>query len=893
MLSDLYILEPETMRWSRPTTIGKSPIGRAGHSCTAIGPAPQAQSERTAALQNAMKSSDESSPRRTEEDNFSSPRSGSSYLPLASNNSSVNGGHASEDAAAGSQESNAVNVSPPSQRLLFFGGGDNDGFMNDLHLLEIDTLTWSPVFTAGSSPSPRSRHSATLVKSTLWVIGGLGEGQNVFNDVYTLNTTSMVWSKPALKGNPMTPRWGHSAIRSGSLIIIFGGHNGAAHPDVDVYNDLHVLDTDSGIWRTVENGALTLSLPPPVPLPTLELTPVAEIEGESTSPTSVGSTNSSFSNSTNNSSTGASHGNHMNVNGHSHTNTTATAPIPVIVAGSSASNLNAVSGLPSMNGSPHTPAMPSVPPSPRCGHSANFVLLGRERKMVIFGGSNTAGDVFNDTYVLDLDTYQWSNLNIQGSLPQARSVHSCNTVEDKLFVIGGIDSNRRFKDIYTLSLSTVVHPTEDPSMVPLRSSGRPRRSSRASPRVHSVASPTSTPHNISNGNGLNSPNGHSNAVGGTNSNSLPATSTATLATATLNQAALVAPASPTSTQHAQAAAGGASNAPNPIILHPAHLVHTPSGPYYAMPQAAQPVTPNTPIASASTVGNATFAASPFPHPLQVRRSNEELVRSSDGASLPNGGVLPLSVHIPSQGFESIDDGRLSPLMAHSPLNSFSSPMRQRPTSSNSGGLRRSGNGTVSPASLSSAHSSASVPSGLQVTPGHPESPHQLQNSQYDALPQMRYNRSANSSMESLPPLSPMAVFLSGLGLSRLISKFEAEEIDMSVLPYLTEENMEYLGVNTLGARLRLANAIQALRVSPPASKSASMTQGLANPTSLGNTTPHQTAMEPLESAVERLVSTVLVATNTLTETMHFITTKITNVQAPTSTSPQHQKTNPS
>jgi hypothetical protein len=751
MLADLYILEPELMRWTRPTAIGKMPRPRAGHTCTAIGPAPQLISERTVAIQSANKNPDESSPRRGEEESYSSPRSlpsAPSPLSISGNGSIIANTPISDDPATSSMEANgaaAANLIQPSQRLLFFGGGDNDGFMNDLHLLEIDTLTWSPVFTAGSSPSPRSRHSATLVKSTLWVIGGLGEGQNVFNDVYTLNTTSMVWSKPVLKGNPMNPRWGHSAIRSGSNIIIFGGHNG-----VEVMNDLHILDTDSNSWRVVEPTSVQSIAPPALDSHSI----VVECENE--------------------------------------------------VVSSAVEN--AKTSLPA------SLFMTTIPPSPRCGHSANFVLLGRERKMVVFGGSNTGGDVFNDTIVLDLDTLQWMHLNIKGSLPQARSVHSCNTVEDKLFVIGGIDSTRRFKDIYTLSLTSLVH-VEDPGMAPLR--GRPRRSSRASPRVVSLSSPNSSSNN-----------------GGSSTSTMPVSPTSASLTSSTSSAPPVAGAIP-----------------------PTH-----------------------------------------PHLLQTRRSNEDIRSSDPGSSLL---IAPLSVSIPNNithhglPLETVDEGgRLSPLTPNSSL-SFSSPMRQRMSNSSSNSLRRSApsNGSLSPIPLNGIPPSF-LATSLNANPSFfdPQQ-HFLQNFQMDPLSQSRLNRSPNGSMESLPLLSPMAIFLSNLGLSRLIAKFEAEEIDMSVLPYLTEENLEYLGVNTLGARLRLTNAIQSLKHNPTQPRTSGSPLGSQlplPPQQLVQQYP-QNGTETLEASVERLVSTVLVATNTLTDTMHFITTKLNNTVQPSSS---NQNTSP-
>lgn len=141
--------------------------------------------------------------------------------------------------------------------------------------------------------------------------------------------------------------------------------------------------------------------------------------------------------------------------------------------------------------------------------------------------------------------------------------------------------------------------------------------------------------------------------------------------------------------------------------------------------------------------------------------------------------------------------------------------------------------------------------------------------------------------------------LTSLGLQRLIPKFEAEEIDMTVLPYLSEDHFEYLGANTLGAKLRLTKAIQNLRAAT--SGEGALRKGIAGTSTpsgslsgshstLPAIAPSASSMESLEASVERMVSTVLMATNTLTETMHFITTKLTTHQpkpSSNSSSPTH------
>jgi hypothetical protein len=390
--------------------------------------------------------------------------------------------------------------------------------------------------------------------------------------------------------------------------------------------------------------------------------------------------------------------------------------------------------------------------------------MGRERKMVVFGGSNTASEVFNDTIVLDLDTWLWVHPHIKGSLPHERSVHTCNMVEDKLFVIGGIDSTRRFKDIYTLGLTNLVH-VEDPAMGPL--TRRPRRSSRASPRVIAGAP--------------------------------------------------VAPPSPT---------------PNPPLMSiPAQARKSNE----ELLRVDEPITSSYQNGILATVQGQSFSGTPQ-KPTVVDSNYRSAPHTP--TSVPAG---PLSVVVPpsplmsvqaamiTERFGDYDHGRKSPVS--SPLQSFS--LR---TSTPSQSIRSNG------------------------------SPRQQSEFKIDNAS----SSSSSSSSSSTSPPSSMAAFLTNLGLARLIPKFEAEEIDMSVLPYLTEENLEFLGVNTLGSRLRLVNAIQALK-GPSNSKQGS-----------NNT-------EALEASVERLVSTVLVATNTLTETMHFITTKLTNGVVVKSSSPPATK----
>ena len=57
----------------------------------------------------------------------------------------------------------------------------------------------------------------------------------------------------------------------------------------------------------------------------------------------------------------------------------------------------------------------------------------------------------------------------------------------------------------------------------------------------------------------------------------------------------------------------------------------------------------------------------------------------------------------------------------------------------------------------------------------------------------------------------IVVWLRSLGLGKHEAAFRENEIDETVLPSLTHENLKELGVTALGHRLKLLDAIAALR----------------------------------------------------------------------------------
>ena len=61
------------------------------------------------------------------------------------------------------------------------------GTFRELHVLDIDALTWQQVEAEGQAPIARSRHTATLVGKNLLLFGGVGGGRPL-NDLFVMHT---------------------------------------------------------------------------------------------------------------------------------------------------------------------------------------------------------------------------------------------------------------------------------------------------------------------------------------------------------------------------------------------------------------------------------------------------------------------------------------------------------------------------------------------------------------------------------------------------------------------------------------------------------------------------------------------------------------------------------
>eukprot|EP00002_Diphylleia_rotans_P013209 TRINITY_DN2573_c0_g1_i2.p1 TRINITY_DN2573_c0_g1~~TRINITY_DN2573_c0_g1_i2.p1 ORF type:complete len:375 (+),score=53.44 TRINITY_DN2573_c0_g1_i2:68-1192(+) len=113
--------------------------------------------------------------------------------------------------------------------------------------------------TDGPQPTERCNHTATLVEDNLVIIGGRDpESDSHFGDIHVLNLQTMTWTKPTLSGDTFTPRCLHSAtlLTDQKTIVVIGGTSGRQQCDEVVYINTETWHVDSfqGIDRFPGNG---------------------------------------------------------------------------------------------------------------------------------------------------------------------------------------------------------------------------------------------------------------------------------------------------------------------------------------------------------------------------------------------------------------------------------------------------------------------------------------------------------------------------------------------------------------------------------------------------------------------------------------------------------------
>ncbi|KAH6758457.1 Galactose oxidase/kelch repeat superfamily protein [Perilla frutescens var. frutescens] len=232
------------------------------------------------------------------------------------------------------------------QLLYVFGGyGKDQCQTNQVHVFNPDNMLWSDPVLKGTPPIPRDSHSCTTVGDSLFVFGGT-DGRRPLNDLHILQTSTNTWVLPSVRGDGPEPREGHNAALIGKRLFIFGGCGKSESSEI-YYDDLYILNTETFLWKRV---------------------------------------------------------------------------------------------FPS-----------GTPPSKRVSHTCS----SWKNKIIVIGGEDSFNYYLSDVHILDADTLVWCKLNTTGQLLPPRGGHTTISLGKNLFVFGGFsDEQNLYNDVYMLDIET-------------------------------------------------------------------------------------------------------------------------------------------------------------------------------------------------------------------------------------------------------------------------------------------------------------------------------------------------------------------------------------------------------------------------------------------------------
>eukprot|EP00741_Cyanophora_paradoxa_P010725 tig00020538_g10367.t1 len=130
-------------------------------------------------------------------------------------------------------------------RLIVIGGWVHGaGLTNEVWTFDVETRLWALASTCGSAPTPRHKHAAVAVNKDIYVVGGY-DAKGPRNDVFRLNTTSLVWTAVNVKGTSAPPpTYGHTVAVNGRKLFVFGGF--AENQET---NCVWMLDLTHSTWQ--------------------------------------------------------------------------------------------------------------------------------------------------------------------------------------------------------------------------------------------------------------------------------------------------------------------------------------------------------------------------------------------------------------------------------------------------------------------------------------------------------------------------------------------------------------------------------------------------------------------------------------------------------------------
>ena len=130
-----------------------------------------------------------------------------------------------------------------NDQLYLFGGTNGQQWFNDVWTFDPRTNIWTQQDCIGYIPAPREGHAAALVNDVMYIFGGRTEEGTDLGDLAAFRISSKRWYTFQNMGPSPSPRSGHSMTAYGKQVVVLAGEPSSAPRDPGELSLVYVLDT--------------------------------------------------------------------------------------------------------------------------------------------------------------------------------------------------------------------------------------------------------------------------------------------------------------------------------------------------------------------------------------------------------------------------------------------------------------------------------------------------------------------------------------------------------------------------------------------------------------------------------------------------------------------------
>eukprot|EP00005_Dracoamoeba_jomungandri_P014948 CAMPEP_0174270976 /NCGR_PEP_ID=MMETSP0439-20130205/46359_1 /TAXON_ID=0 /ORGANISM="Stereomyxa ramosa, Strain Chinc5" /LENGTH=278 /DNA_ID=CAMNT_0015360675 /DNA_START=592 /DNA_END=1428 /DNA_ORIENTATION=+ len=151
------------------------------------------------------------------------------------------------------------------KKIIIFGGYDEQGVYHYMSIFDIESCSWRTLSTSNIDPNLyptlRCNSASCLVDNKWYIFGGSAHGKSL-NDLWVLDTETLEWEE--LKPTGMIPSHRTCSIFLcfRNKLFLYGGGNWDTSERLwkEGYNDIHIFDIELNEWKKLDT---TGELPKP------------------------------------------------------------------------------------------------------------------------------------------------------------------------------------------------------------------------------------------------------------------------------------------------------------------------------------------------------------------------------------------------------------------------------------------------------------------------------------------------------------------------------------------------------------------------------------------------------------------------------------------------------